>query len=115
MIKGSLSIIKLFRAREVKQSYFTSVITTIIASLHSFIILLKISLFAKYKLDLIVTNGPGTALPLCYIYFFFSYILLFNLKAKILFIESFCRVNELSMTGKLLRPLFRVIRQKFIV
>ena len=44
----------------------------------------------KYKLDLIVTNGPGTALPMCYIYFFFSYVLLFNLKAKILFIETKC-------------------------
>jgi beta-1,4-N-acetylglucosaminyltransferase len=32
-------------------------------------------------------------------------VLLWNVKAKLLFIESFCRVTSLSLSGKLLYPL----------
>ena len=77
--------------------------------MHANLILYKIALFSGMKLDLIITNGPGTALPICYIHIFISYVLMFNIKAKILFIESFCRVDDLSVTGKLLRPLLRVL------
>jgi len=51
---------KVFRSREVKQSYFTSVATTLWAIAHAFVIV------AKVRPDLIVTNGPGTAVPLCW-------------------------------------------------
>ncbi|TNV75949.1 hypothetical protein FGO68_gene4326 [Halteria grandinella] len=100
-----VQIIKLFRSREVKQSYLTSILTTIVALLHSAWVV------AKLRPDIVVTNGPGTAVPLCYIHFFFSKVLLWNLKAKILFIESFCRVTSLSLSGKLLLP----IADKFVV
>ena len=73
------------------------------------VILTKISLFSHC--DLLLTNGPGTAVPICYIYFFLSKILLYNWNAKIVFIESFCRVTDLSLTGRLLRP----ILSKFVV
>ena len=63
------------------------------------------------KIDLVMTNGPGTALPISYIYWIVSKLLLFNIKAKIIFVESFCRVTELSLTGKLIRP----IVNKFVV
>ena len=105
----NLQIHKLFRAREVKQSFFTSIFTTIFALVHSFFIISRVMIFSK--IDLVLTNGPGTAVPLCYIYWFISKVLLFNLKAKIIFIESFCRVNSLSLTAKLLRP----ILSKFVV
>ena len=105
----NLSIIRVYRAREVKQSYLTSVFTTLYAMLHSFIILLRLSVFSH--LDLVLTNGPGTAIPICWIYWFISKVLLFNIKAKIMFVESFCRVEDLSLTAKLLRP----ILNKFIV
>ena len=107
--KGKLEIIKVYRAREVKQSFFTSIFTTLWAMAHSLLILTKISLFEH--LDLLLTNGPGTAVPICYIYFFLSKILVFNLNAKIVFIESFCRVTDLSLSGRLLRP----ILSKFVV
>ena len=62
-------------------------------------------------LDLVVTNGPGTALPVCYCSFLLNKVLLFNIHSKILFVESFCRVSEISLTGKLLAP----IADKFVV
>ena len=39
---GNIEIVKLYRSREVKQSYFTSIFTTLLAILHSFWILLWI-------------------------------------------------------------------------
>lgn len=52
-----------------------------------------------------MTNGPGTAVPLCYAHWALSKLLLWNTDAKILFIESFCRVTSLSLSGKLLYPI----------
>ena len=63
------------------------------------------------KIDLILTNGPGTAVPLCYAYYFTSIFLFLNLKSKIVYVESFCRVTSLSLSAKLLRP----ILTKFVV
>ena len=107
--KGKLTIHRIFRAREVKQSYFTSIFTTLYALLHSFFLLARLSILDS--LDLILTNGPGTALPLCYMSFVINKLLLFNIKSKLVYVESFCRVQELSLTGKLLRP----ILDKFVV
>ena len=107
--QSNLKIHKLFRAREVKQSFLTSIFTTLIAILHSFIIIAKVTAFSK--IDLVLTNGPGTAVPMCYCYWIISKAMLFNLKSKIVFIESFCRVNSLSLTAKLMRP----ILSKFVV
>ena len=56
----NMRVHKVFRSREVKQSYFTSVATTLWAIAHAFVIV------AKVRPDLIVTNGPGTAVPLCW-------------------------------------------------
>lgn len=102
-----LELIKIYRAREVFQSYFSSVFTTLYALCQSFFVLLRIQVTAK--LDLVVTNGPGTAIPICYIHFILTRIMLFNIKAKILYIESFCRVQDLSLTGKLLRPILKIM------
>ncbi len=70
-----------------------------------------LKIYMTSNLDLMLTNGPGVAVPLCYIYFILSKILLFNIKAKIIYVESFCRVKELSLTAKLLKP----ILSKFVV
>jgi UDP-N-acetylglucosamine:LPS N-acetylglucosamine transferase len=53
--------------------------------------------FFKEKPDVIIANGGGVVLPLCYI------SKLFN--KKIIFIESFSRVFEPSLTGRLINPL----------
>ena len=73
----NLTFIRVFRAREVKQSYITSVFTTIFAIVHSFFILAKLNIFSQ--VDLVLTNGPGTAIPICYSNFVLSKLLLFNL------------------------------------
>ena len=98
-----LTIHRLFRAREVKQSYLTSVFTTLYAMFDSLRLLVVLQVFSP--VDLVLTNGPGTAVPLCYIYFGLTRLMMFNMNSKILFIESFCRVQELSLTAKLLSPI----------
>jgi beta-1,4-N-acetylglucosaminyltransferase len=60
----------------------------------------KIDLLGK-KLYNKVTNGPGTCVPIALVY-----CLLNNLNithTKIIFIESWCRVNNLSTTGKIMK------------
>jgi beta-1,4-N-acetylglucosaminyltransferase len=91
------------RAREVKQSYFTSVFTTLFAIMHSAVIV------ARCRVDLIVSNGPGTAVPLIYTNWLLGKVM--GWRTQTLFIESFCRVDSLSLSGKLVKP----ITNKFIV
>ena len=100
---SSFMIKRVYRAREVKQSYITSVFTTLVAIAHSFVIVWWSGA------DLVVSNGPGTAVPLRYAHWLFSKLI--GLSGKILFIESFCRVESLSLTGRLVKP----ITTKFIV
>ena len=94
-----VTLLKLFRAREVKQSYFSSIWTTLIGLMHS------VKIILQNRPDLIVTNGPGTAVPLCYASFLLQKCLLIKPSGKLLYIESFCRVKTLSLSGKLLKPI----------
>lgn len=87
-------IMEIYRSREVRQSYFTSIWTTIFATLNCFPILWR------EDPKLILCNGPGTCVPLCVIAFFFK--VLFLTESVIVFIESFCRVRTFSLTGKIL-------------
>ena len=112
------------RSREVGQSYFTSIFTTLHAFLYAFNIVWKV------QPDLVLCNGPGTCLPIVIVAFIMgkwkqnicSCIPLnyhknenntkkTNVKSsirsrtKIIFVESFCRVQHLSLTGKLLYPI----------
>ena len=85
----------IYRSRNVGQSYFTSILTTIIAILNA------IPLVFKIKPKLLLVNGPGTCVPICLIIYFFSRCLFILPKCKIVFIESLCRVKSLSLTGKI--------------
>lgn len=85
------------RSREVGQSYYTSIFTTLYSFLPSFWTIISASP------DLIITNGPGTALPICYSAFFYKLFFLKNV--KIVFVESFCRTQSLSLAGKLIYPI----------
>lgn len=82
------------RARKVLQSYFTSIFTTIIAILSSF------SLIMSFRPDLVLCNGPGTCIPIC----FWAYLLKFFCvkDTKIIYVESICRVQRLSLSGLIL-------------
>ena len=101
------SVYRLPRAREVHQSYYTSIFTTI----HSF--LQTLILLNKIQPELLLTNGPGTCIPVIYSLFLHR-ILSFrsrNRRCKIIFVESLCRVQTLSLSGKLVYP----IVDRFIV
>ena len=56
-----------------------------------------------------VSNGPGTMIPIVYSSKILKICKLNS--TKIIYIESFCRVQKLSLTGKLVYP----IADKFIV
>ncbi|XP_076239960.1 ALG14, UDP-N-acetylglucosaminyltransferase subunit [Calliopsis andreniformis] len=87
-------MIKIRRSREIHQSYYTSVYTTMYATLES------IPIVWSNPPDLLLCNGPGTCVPLCIIVFLFNAFFITN--TIIVFIESFCRVKTLSLTGKIL-------------
>lgn len=92
------------RSREVGQSYMTSIFTTLHAFLYS------VRIIYEVKPDLILCNGPGTCLPVV-VSAFLARILGLGGEGKVIFAESFCRVQNLSLTGKLLYP----IVDRFIV
>jgi beta-1,4-N-acetylglucosaminyltransferase len=56
-----------------------------------------------------VSTGPGTCVPLFYIFFFLRILKLS--RARLIFFESWCRVQDLSLSGKLVRP----ITDEFVV
>lgn len=91
------------RSREVGQSYFSSIFTT----LYSFIDGIKV--IRKYKPELLLVNGPGVSISIAYMILIFNYLGLLN--CHIIFIESFCRVQSLSLSGMLMLP----IADRFIV
>lgn len=82
------------RARQVLQSYFTSFFTTLAATMSSF------SLIFSFRPDLVLCNGPGTCIPIC----FWAYLLKFFFlkETKIIYVESLCRVQKLSLSGLIL-------------
>lgn len=96
-----LTVYNIPRSREVGQSYFSSVFTTVYAQIHAMILLLF-----WIRPHLILTNGPGTCLPIC-----LAGLLLRILgicPTQIVFCESYCRVETLSLTGILLYPIVDV-------
>ncbi|XP_052587347.1 UDP-N-acetylglucosamine transferase subunit ALG14 homolog [Peromyscus californicus insignis] len=85
------------RSREVRQSWLSSVFTTLHSMWFSF------PLVHRIKPDLVLCNGPGTCVPICV-----SALLLGILGIKkviIVYVESICRVETLSLSGKILRHL----------
>ncbi|XP_037682511.1 UDP-N-acetylglucosamine transferase subunit ALG14 homolog [Choloepus didactylus] len=82
------------RSREVQQSWLSTVLTTLYSMLYS------LPLTYKLKPDLVLCNGPGTCVPIC-----ISALLLGILGIKkviIVYVESICRVETLSLSGKIL-------------
>lgn len=84
------------RSRHVGQSYFTSVFSTIQSIFSS------IPMVYRIQPDLILCNGPGTCAPICLIAFALKLFWLLDAQSKIVFVESFCRVQTVSLTGKIL-------------
>lgn len=86
------------RSREVGQSYLTSVLTTLRAQAFAF------GLVYRTEPRLVLCNGPGTCLPVCVAALFWRIIGVMP-GTRIVFVESLCRVQTLSLTGKLLYPI----------
>jgi UDP-N-acetylglucosamine:LPS N-acetylglucosamine transferase len=55
-------------------------------------------ILSKEKPDVVISTGAGVALPTCYLA-----KLLF--KSKIIFLESFCRIENPSLSGRLAYPI----------
>nr|XP_034830897.1 UDP-N-acetylglucosamine transferase subunit ALG14 homolog [Maniola hyperantus] len=89
------NIHKIPRSRNVKQSYISSVFTTLYATIYT------VPVICKFKPDIIFCNGPGTCIPICLVAFLLRCI--FILDCRIVFIESFCRVRTVSLSGKILQ------------
>jgi len=84
------------RSREVGQSYFSSIFTTLYAFLATYWKITKLG-----ALDVTVTNGPGTCIPVIAVLLINKFLLV-SPSVKIVFIESWCRVVSLSLSGKLM-------------
>ena len=108
------TVYRLPRAREVHQSYLSSIPTTLHALLQT------IMLMWKVRPELVLANGPGTCVPVIYSAFLYrllqSLLLRFVLLlpnntnhhcscCKVIFVESLCRVKSLSLSGKLVYPI----------
>ncbi|XP_077189092.1 UDP-N-acetylglucosamine transferase subunit ALG14 [Paroedura picta] len=92
---GSLfTLSRIPRSREVRQSWNSSVLTTFRSIIYA------LPLTFRLKPDMVLCNGPGTCVPIC-----ISALLLRLLglkKVTIVYVESICRVENLSLSGKIL-------------
>jgi len=93
-------IVAIPRAREVGQSYFSSVASTLKAIWWCF------SLLSKHPPDLLLCNGPGTCVPVVMAAALVRIGLIGwrmpSRAARIVYVESAARVNALSLTGNVL-------------
>lgn len=89
-------VISIYRSRRVGQSYVTSVFTTIQSTLQCFPLVLRI------RPDLVLCNGPGTCVPICLVAYLLKMLFICT-HTKIVFIESYCRVKTISLSGKILK------------
>ncbi|KAK6464984.1 UDP-N-acetylglucosamine transferase subunit ALG14 [Scheffersomyces coipomensis] len=103
--KYSTSFMTLYRARKVGESIPSSIISTIKSLISTFTSLLTL----PHIPSIVLLNGPGTCVPLAYSLFVLKFFGLAH--TKIIYIESLARVNNLSLSGKLLLP----ISDRFIV
>lgn len=87
---------QIFRSRNVHQSYISAVFTTALAFLRC------IPLVYKSRPDVILCNGPGTCVPVVLSAFLLR-VFFINTDCKIVFVESFCRTETLSLSGKILK------------
>ena len=83
------------RSREVGQSYITSVFTTLYA------LIACVKFMWQQRPQLILCNGPGTCLPIVVVALVLGRIGGF-FPNNVMFVESFCRVQTLSLTGKIM-------------
>jgi beta-1,4-N-acetylglucosaminyltransferase len=92
-------VLKTPRSREVGQRFLTSVCTTLRAVKRAAWITVT------QKPDLVLTNGPGTCVPLCFAAFCLRVCAPVTKSKRgpaVAYVESVCRVASLSLTGEIL-------------
>uniref|UniRef100_A0A1L8E1L3 UDP-N-acetylglucosamine transferase subunit ALG14 n=3 Tax=Nyssomyia neivai TaxID=330878 RepID=A0A1L8E1L3_9DIPT len=89
-------IVGIKRSRSLHQSFITSIFSTIWATYEC------LPLILTFRPELVLCNGPGTCVPICLLTFFLDGLWPWREPVRIVFIESFCRVKSLSLTGKIL-------------
>ena len=92
----SVEVFDIPRSREVGQSYFSSVFTTLYA------LSACVHFMLKQRPQLVLCNGPGTCLPIAMVALVMGRIFGLFPACSIVFVESFCRVETLSLTGKIM-------------
>ncbi|GMI47909.1 hypothetical protein TrCOL_g4849 [Triparma columacea] len=92
---ASSSLHRLYRARAVKQSYITSIVTSLVSFFHC----LYVILFYVGNPRLLFINGPGTSLILLFAVRCVNFLSLSL--TPVVYAESVCRVKKWSLTGKL--------------
>lgn len=91
--------VKVPRSRDVGQSWLSSIFTSLWALLWS------CYLVWRDRPQLILCNGPGTCVPFCYAAYLWRLLGRLPSHSRIVFVESFCRVETLSLSGRMLLPL----------
>ena len=90
-------VVSIPRSREVGQGYITSIFTSINATLHAIILVLR------HDPSVVLVNGPGTCVPISLAARILSWLRARS--CKIIFVESICRACHLSLSGRLLQSL----------
>uniref|UniRef100_A0A3Q1B9L7 UDP-N-acetylglucosamine transferase subunit ALG14 n=1 Tax=Amphiprion ocellaris TaxID=80972 RepID=A0A3Q1B9L7_AMPOC len=117
--KTQFTIHRIPRSREVRQSLSSSVVSTLNALQYSLPLVFRLrpdmkiwSYRSHWKLKTamiyifivyVLCNGPGTCVPLCVAALLLG--ILGMKKVVIVYVESICRVQTLSLTGKILYPI----------
>lgn len=91
------TIARLPRAREVGQSYASSVVTTLVA------LAAAVALVWRAAPDLLLINGPGTCVPVAAAAVVARW--LGRTRTRIVYVESIARTRSLSLTGNILYKL----------
>ncbi|XP_037612439.1 UDP-N-acetylglucosamine transferase subunit ALG14 homolog [Sebastes umbrosus] len=95
--ESQFTICRIPRSREVHQSWSSSVVSTLDALRYS------LPLVFRLRPDVVLCNGPGTCVPLCAAGLLLG--ILGMKKVSIVYVESICRVQTLSLTGRILYPM----------
>ncbi|CAM1328481.1 ALG14 (predicted) [Pycnogonum litorale] len=82
------------RSRGVRQSWLSSVFTTIVSILYT------VPMVIKHRPDMVLSNGPGTCIPVCLVAFVLR--VFYVKRIEIVYVESICRVTSMSLSGKIM-------------
>ena len=86
------------RSREVGQSWFSTMFSTIRAIISCVVLVFRV------QPKVLFCNGPGTCVPVCFACLLLRFLGL-GRNCKIIFVESFCRSQSLSLSGRILYPI----------